>query len=187
VTYSPKGKGIIPFVVEITLNGNQAGHQGKEGEFSVSFTPTTAGQHQISVSHKGRHFKGSPFRIDVVDGAKVVFRRDYSTVGPTLFFNSVPMDQETRNLAIHVLPAIQGVKSLLETAATIECKCLTRQANSCSNSGQREMKMGSFLTHAVSLLTRETTNSSLATIPIIAFKYLMRKVGSFVPLGHQEW
>jgi len=77
VTSSPKGKGIIPFVVEITFNGNQAGQQvkiqdiqGKEGEFSVSFTPTTAGQHQISVSHKGKHFKGSLFRIDVVDRPK---------------------------------------------------------------------------------------------------------------------
>jgi len=96
VTYSPQGKGIIPFVVDITLNGNQQQQevkieeiQGKEeGEFSASFTPTTAGQHQISVSHKGRHFKGSPFRIDVVD--RPVFRRDYSTVGtnPVLQFGS---------------------------------------------------------------------------------------------------
>ena len=72
MTSSPKG--IIPFVVEISLNGKQQQQvkieeiQGKdEGEFSVSFTPTTESQHQISVSHKGRHFKGSPFRIDVVD------------------------------------------------------------------------------------------------------------------------
>jgi len=86
VTSSPNGKGIIPFVVEITLNGNQAGqqevkneeNQGKEGEFSVSFTPITAGQHQISVSHKGRHFKGSPFRIDVVD--RPVCRRNFNAV-----------------------------------------------------------------------------------------------------------
>jgi len=89
VTSSPKGNGIImPFVVEITLNGNQpqpevkiAEIQGKEGEFSVSFTPTTTGQHQISVSHKGKHFKGSSFWIDVVDRPKVVYRRDYNTVG----------------------------------------------------------------------------------------------------------
>jgi len=88
VTSSPKGKGIIPFVVEISLNGNQAGQQveneeiqGNEGEFSVSFTPTTAGQHQLSVSHKGRHFKGSPFRIDVVDRPKGPFHRDYNAVG----------------------------------------------------------------------------------------------------------
>jgi len=62
--------------------------QGKEGDFSVSFTPTTAGQHQISVSHKGRHFKGSPFRIDVVD--RPVYRRDYNAVGtnPVLQFGS---------------------------------------------------------------------------------------------------
>jgi len=95
VTSSPKGKGIIPFVVEITLNGNQAGQhveneemQGNEGEFSVSFTPTVAGQHQISVSHKGRHFKGSPFRIDVVD--RPLYRRDYNAVGtnPVLQFGS---------------------------------------------------------------------------------------------------
>jgi len=80
-------KGIIPFVVEISQTGKQQQqvkieeNQGKEGEFSVSFTPTTAGQHQISVSHKGRHFKGSPFRIDVADRPKVVYRRDYNAVG----------------------------------------------------------------------------------------------------------
>ena len=121
VTSSPKGKGIILFVVEITLNGNQLQqvkieeNQGKEGEFSVSFTPTAAGQHQISVSHKGRHFRGSPFRIEEM--ASLVTRL--------------------------VLPAIQGVKSLLLSMAITECKYLTRQANSCSNSVQKEMEMGS--------------------------------------------
>jgi len=97
VTSSPKGKGIIPFVVEITLNGNQQRQQvkieeiqGKEGEFSVSLTPTSAGQHQISVSHKGKDFKGSPFRIDAVDRPKIVYRSDYNTVGinPVLQFGS---------------------------------------------------------------------------------------------------
>jgi len=123
VTSSPKGKGIIPFVVEITFNGNQAGQQvkiqdiqGKEGEFSVSFTPTTAGQHQISVSHKGKHFKGSPFRIDVL------------------------IDPRMTSLVIHmVLLAIQGVISLLLNMAITECKYLTRQACSCSNSDLKEM------------------------------------------------
>ena len=97
VTSSPKGKGIFPFVVEITLNGKPQHqvkieeNQGKEGEFSVSFAPTTAGQHQISVSHKGKHFKGSPFRIDFVDRPRVVpYRRDYNAVGtnPVLRFGS---------------------------------------------------------------------------------------------------
>jgi len=97
VTSSPKGKG-IPFVVEISLNGNQQQQQqvkneeiqGEEGEFSVSFTPTTAGQHQISVSHKGKHFKGSPFSVDVDDRPKVVYRRDYNAIGtnPVLQFGS---------------------------------------------------------------------------------------------------
>jgi len=96
VSSSPKGKGIIPFVVEISLNGRQQQEvkneeiQGKEGEFSVSFTPITAGQHLISVSHKGKHFKGSPFRIDVVDKPKKPYNRDYSAVGtnPVLRFGS---------------------------------------------------------------------------------------------------
>jgi len=98
VTSSPKRKGIIPFAVEITLNGNQQQqkevkieeNQGKEGEFSVSFTRTIAGQQQISVSHKGRHFKGSPFRIEVVDRPKKPYSRDYNAVGtnPVLQFGS---------------------------------------------------------------------------------------------------
>jgi len=93
VTSSPKGKGIIPFVVEISLNGNQhqqvkAEENQEEGEFSVSFAPTTAGQHQLSVSHKGLHFKGSPFGIEVVD--RPLYRRDYNAVGtnPVLQFCS---------------------------------------------------------------------------------------------------
>jgi len=97
VTSSPKGKGIIPFVVEISQNGKQQQQvkneeiQGQEGEFSVLFTLTTAGQHQISVSHKGRHFKGSPCRIEVVDRPKAaVYRRDFNAVGtnPVLQFGS---------------------------------------------------------------------------------------------------
>ena len=95
MTSSPKG--IIPDIVEISLNGKQQQpvkveeNQGKGGEFSVSFTPTAAGQHQISVFHKGKHFKGSPFRIDVVDRPKaVVYRREYNAVGtnPVLQFGS---------------------------------------------------------------------------------------------------
>jgi len=105
----------------------------------------------------------------------------------TLFFNSVPVDQETVSLVTHlVFPAIQGAISLLEIATTIECKSLTRQANSCSNSGQMEMEMVSFPTLMVPLLTRETTKLLSPTQVIIAFKYLMRRVGSFVPLDHQE-
>jgi len=107
VTSSPKGQGIIPFVVEITLNGNQQQqqvkieeNQGKEGEFSVSFTPTTAGPHQISVSHKGEHVKGSPFTIEVVN--RPICRRDYNTVGtnPVLQFGSNGSgDGQFRNLS----------------------------------------------------------------------------------------
>jgi len=90
VTSSPKGKGIVPFVVEISLNGNQQEQvkieeiEEKEGKFSVSFTLTTTGQHQISVSHKDRHFKKSPFRIDVFD--RPLYRRDYNAAGTSPVF-----------------------------------------------------------------------------------------------------
>jgi len=191
VISSPKGKGIIPFVVEITLDRKPQQqqqqvkieeNQGKEGEFSVSFAPTIASQHQISVSHKGKHFKGSPFRIDVVDRPVIT-----TLLKPTLFFNLVPADQEMVSLVTRVmLPAIQVVTPLFQTAATTECKYLTRQAGSCSNSGLREMEMGSFPRLGVSLLTRETTKLWLLTVPIIAFKSLMREVALFVPLGHRS-
>ena len=69
---------------------------------------------------------------------------------PILFFILVPKDQEMVSLTINmVLPAIQGVISLLLSMATIECKYLTRQASSCSNSGLMEMEMGSFPTLGV--------------------------------------
>jgi len=35
-------------------------------------------------------------------------------------------------------------------------------------------------------LTRETTKLWFLTVPMIAFKYLMRRVALFVPLDHQE-
>ena len=114
VTSSPKGKEIIPFVVEITLNGNQLQqvkieeNQGKEGEFAVSFTPTKAGQHEVSVSHKGRHFKGSPFRIEVVD--RPVYRRDYNAVGtnPILQFGSVGSEDGQFNQPLGVACTSRG-------------------------------------------------------------------------------
>ena len=135
VTSSPKGKGIIPFVVEITLSGNQQQQQveneeiqGKEGEFSISFTPTTAGQHQISVSHKGRHFKGSPFRIVGVDKPNKPYSRDYNTVGtnPVLQFGSEGSGDGQLNQPYGGVTCNNSrVKSLLETPATSECKYLT--------------------------------------------------------------
>ena len=46
----------------------------------MSFTPSQAGQHQVSVTFKGKHLKGSPFSLEVVD-RPIFFRRDYSKVG----------------------------------------------------------------------------------------------------------
>jgi len=119
VTSSPKGKGIIPFVVEISLKGNQQQQQevkieeiqGKEGEFLIPFTPITAGQHQISVSHKGRHFKGSPLGLRLLIDLFIVAIS--TLLEPTLFFNLVPVDQEMASLAacMVVSPAIHEVKS----------------------------------------------------------------------------
>ena len=34
---------------------------------SVSFTPSQVGQHQVSVTHYGRHVQGSPFSLEVID------------------------------------------------------------------------------------------------------------------------
>ena len=45
----------------------------------MSFTPSQAGQHQVSVAFRGRHLRGSPFTLEVVDPP--VYRRDYSKVG----------------------------------------------------------------------------------------------------------
>jgi len=192
VTSSPKGKGIIPFVVEITVNGNQAGQQevkneefqGKEGEFSVSFTPTTAGQHQISVSHKGRHFKGSPFRIVGVD--RPVYLRDFNAVGanPVLHFGSGGSGDGQFNGPHGGVACNSRGDIVVGDSNNHRVQVFTRQGNSCSNSDQMEMEMDSFPPLMVSLLTRETTKLLLLSIPIIAFRYLMRRVALFVPLDH---
>ena len=46
---------------------------------SVSFTPSQASQHQVSVTFRGKHLQGSPFTLEVVD--RPVYRREYSKVG----------------------------------------------------------------------------------------------------------
>jgi len=193
VTSSPKGKGIIPFVVEITLNESQQKpvkieeNQGKDGEFSVSFTPTIAGQPQISVSHKGKHFKGSPFRIDVVDRPKVVYRRDYNAVGtnPVLRFGSGGSGDGQFSNPYGVACNSRGDIIVVENGNN-RVQVFDKAGKFLFNSGQMEKEMGSFPTLMVSLLTREITKLWLAIIPIIASKYLMRRVVLFVPLGHLE-
>jgi len=44
----------------------------------VSFTPTKAGMHQVSVTFRGRHLQRSPLSLKVID--RPIFRRDYRTV-----------------------------------------------------------------------------------------------------------
>ena len=45
----------------------------------ASFTPSQAGQHQVSVTFRGWHLQGSPFNLEVTD--QPVYRRDYSRIG----------------------------------------------------------------------------------------------------------
>ena len=44
----------------------------------ASFTPSQFGQHQVSVTFRGKHLQGSPFDLEVVD--RHVYRCDYSKV-----------------------------------------------------------------------------------------------------------
>jgi len=45
----------------------------------ASFTPSQVGQHNVSVTFRGKHLQGSSFTLEVVD--RPVYRRDYSKVG----------------------------------------------------------------------------------------------------------
>jgi len=45
----------------------------------VSFTLSQVGEHQVSVTFRGKHLQGSPFTLEVKD--KPVYRREYSKVG----------------------------------------------------------------------------------------------------------
>jgi len=45
----------------------------------ASFTPSQVGQHNVSVTFRGKHLQGSPFILEVVD--RPVYRREYSKVG----------------------------------------------------------------------------------------------------------
>ena len=44
----------------------------------MSFTPFQTGQHQVSVTIRGKHLRESPFTVEVID--RPVYRRDYSKV-----------------------------------------------------------------------------------------------------------
>jgi len=44
----------------------------------ASFTPSQVGQHQVSVTFRGKHLRGSPFTLEVVD--RPIYHRDYSQV-----------------------------------------------------------------------------------------------------------
>jgi len=61
----------------------------KEGEYTVALTPTKAAPVQVSVTHFGRHLKGSPFTLSVV-----VYRREYGGINnqPVLVFGSSGAD-----------------------------------------------------------------------------------------------
>ena len=45
----------------------------------ASFTPSQFGQHNVSVTFRGKHLQGSSFTLEVVD--RPVYRREYSKVG----------------------------------------------------------------------------------------------------------
>ena len=50
--------------------------QDQESEVSVSFTPSQAGQYQVSVTFRGKHLQGSPLNLEVVD--QPIYHRDQS-------------------------------------------------------------------------------------------------------------
>ena len=45
----------------------------------MSFILSQVGQHQVSVTFKGKHLQGSPFSLEVAD--RPLYRRDYNQVG----------------------------------------------------------------------------------------------------------
>lgn len=60
----------------------------KDGKQSMTFILGQAGDYEISVLFKGKHFQGSPFKLKVVD--KLGCRRDYGSIGgqPVVRFGS---------------------------------------------------------------------------------------------------
>ena len=74
----------------------------------MSFTPTQAGQHQVSVIIRGKHLQGSPFNLEVIDRPVKPYSRDYNQVGdkPASRFGSVV--QVTGNLATLFFCGVQS-------------------------------------------------------------------------------
>jgi len=100
-----------PFVVTITSENLQYQRlplakvselAKRDGEYEISFTPTLAGVHIISVCHKAKHLRGSPFHIDAT--LKPRHHRNYSQVGtlPLLTFGS-------KGIADGAFGALRGV------------------------------------------------------------------------------
>ena len=80
----------------------------------ASFTPTHAGQHQVSVTFRGKHLQGSPFNLEVVDRPEFFYRRDYSKVGdqPASRFGSKGAG-DGQFSGSYSVACIRGVRSLL--------------------------------------------------------------------------
>ena len=50
------------FLLKVTIEEND-----QEGEVTGSFTPSQVGEHQVSVTFRGKHLQGSPFTLEVID------------------------------------------------------------------------------------------------------------------------
>ena len=108
---------------------------------TVSFTPSQAGQHQVSVTFRGKHLQGSPFTLEVVD--RPIYHRDYSKVNdhPVSQFGSKGAGDG--QLMALLLCAIQEERLLTLTIPTIAFRCLIEMASSCLSLGLLEKEMGS--------------------------------------------
>jgi len=115
----------------------------------VSFTPTQPGQHQVSVTFKGRHLQGSSFNFEVVD--RPIYRRDYSKVGdqPASQFGSKGSGNGQFSGPYSVACNSRGERFLLLIRATIAFRCLIEMADFCSSLGQKDKEMVSLTSFGV--------------------------------------
>ena len=91
---------------------------------AVSFTPSQADEHQVSVTFRGKHLQGSPFNIEVVD--RPVYRRDSAKSVTNRPVDWVRRERVMGNSIVRfLLCAIRGERLLSLSMATTVFSCLT--------------------------------------------------------------
>jgi len=112
----------------------------------ASFTLSQAGQHQVSVTFRGKHLQGSPFNLEVVDRPAIVYRREYSKVSdiPVSQFGSGGAGDGQFSNPESVACNARG-EIVVAEYSNHRIQVFDRNGNYCLSLGRRVREMANFI------------------------------------------